>query len=1277
LGQGGNSFSELNSAVQGITTRYAAYSPGAYDNRIAEIDHEIDSGRRALAKIDTDLRALREGETSPHSLANGVYQGTASAIAERVAVERERFAWLRLPIEAAEDPPLSSSEVATWMQTCRSYSRDSIANARLVLIPSEKLAIPPVFGQAVATERETRAAVEQLAELRGHVAYRAIVGVGVEARVEFSNALRVLEEHRRKLYALEYSWLTDAIAAVLGGRPAYWEALLERSSELVRKISELLSHLGSSSVVLPDGKDPKVVRADAAAALTYVQANGKWTSWGFLTPKALKNRTYLRDQVMVDGLPSDSPDRLELVCLHLDVKFAIEDLERAWADHGGLPPGSEFRIRLASIQEYVGVLGEGLAFAQECLALGRTMVAGTPPIPEPDWRTGEAQTWLRILNASAIEDRHRAATEQVTNAVRSLKGIRDLHDAHPVIAALLASVERRDVGAYSQAYAEVQCIEKVRRDQFERQRVESILDATLPGFTKAITDSLQDPAWDERLQHWVQAWHWAVADNWLEKRSDRAYQNQLWQSRRDTDKMIGKLVGESAALRAWTHFFARLSTREAASLKSWREAVKAMGKGTGRSAKMERLRREARKYMDQCREAIPVWVMPRYLVAEMVDPLPGRYDLVIVDEASQLGIESLFLFYIAKKIVVVGDDQQISPYGVGIPDDAIEGLQQHFLDGIPHHHALSAQSSLYGNAKIRFGQNIVLREHFRCMPEIIQFSNDLCYASNGTPLDPLRAYPANRLQPLVCRQVADGYRTGSSQNAINEPEADAIVAQVIACIEDSRYAGRTLGVISLQGEAQAKLIEQKLLQRLDPEVIEERRLICGDAYAFQGDERHVMFLSMVAAANERIGALAADNARQRFNVAASRAQDQLWLFHSVTLDVLSPSCMRYHLLSYMLNPGRMETDEAEQRFESKLERDVYRWATARGFHVRTQVTVGDPTNHRYRIDLVVEGMRGRLAVECDGDQWHGPDRYEQDMARQRDLERSGWQFVRIRGGDFYRDQSLAMEPLWAELSRLGIQPGGIDQAAAEPPPPADSDRLPHREVEESIPLALPASISVARIGPVAMAVGPIDREDQAPPSPEPEEAVIGPKDTKSPFSPFIEFEGQAGDDPRTVGAGAVADGICRIVAVEGPMLAKRAYDVYLRGCGIKRMGHELKSSMNKALAVAIRQGRVIAEDETGRGGFLFSVVRVKGTPPVVLRSRGPRVFEEIPPSEILTVARYLAERQNLDVGGDEHLRAILECFDLRRLTTQVSKTLLDTLKRNYSYVDDALREQCK
>src|SRR6202035_2031758 len=104
-------------------------------------------------------------------------------------------------------------------------------------------------------------------------------------------------------------------------------------------------------------------------------------------------------------------------------------------------------------------------------------------------------------------------------------------------------------------------------------------------------------------------------------------------------------------------------------------------------------------------------------------------------------------------------------------------------------------------------------------------------------------------------------------------------------------------------------------------------------------------------------------------------------------------------------------------------------------------------------------MQGRLAVECDGDEWHGPERYEEDMARQRDLERAGWQFARIRGGDFYRDRARSTAPLWGELNRLGINPGGIDQAAAEPPPAADNERMERREVDEIIPIA-PGSVGI-------------------------------------------------------------------------------------------------------------------------------------------------------------------------------------------------------------------------
>jgi very-short-patch-repair endonuclease len=427
---------------------------------------------------------------------------------------------------------------------------------------------------------------------------------------------------------------------------------------------------------------------------------------------------------------------------------------------------------------------------------------------------------------------------------------------------------------------------------------------------------------------------------------------------------------------------------------------------------------------------------------------------------------------------------------------------------------------------------------------------------------------------------------------------------------------------------------------------------------------------MVAAPNERIGALVVESARQRFNVAASRAQDQLWLFHSATLDVLSPACMRHRLLSYIINPGR-RPDESDQIFESQFERHVFDLISGRGFHVRTQVCIGDPTNHRYRIDLVVEGMEGRLAVECDGDHWHGPDRYEQDMARQRDLERAGWQFVRIRGGIFYRDRAKSMEPLWGELERLGIRPGGINKDASEPPPPANSLRTQREEVDEAIRVESSGENISGEPNLGGIAPPPPDTDDELFREGDVPEPASTSQPCNSLFTAYAAYNGSAcGDDPRTVSTGAVAEGLCRIVEVEGPMLAKRAYDIYLRGCGIKRMGGELKSAMNKALASAIRQGRVISEDEKGKGGLLFSVVRMKGSPPVKVRRRGPRTFDEIPPSELLAVGRCVSERQHIEAGTDEHLRAILECFDLKRLTTQVGTTLLEILDRRYAYVDD-------
>jgi very-short-patch-repair endonuclease len=114
-------------------------------------------------------------------------------------------------------------------------------------------------------------------------------------------------------------------------------------------------------------------------------------------------------------------------------------------------------------------------------------------------------------------------------------------------------------------------------------------------------------------------------------------------------------------------------------------------------------------------------------------------------------------------------------------------------------------------------------------------------------------------------------------------------------------------------------------------------------------------------------------------------------------------------------------EQQETRVESEFERQVLHRLMQAGYRAIPQFKVG-----AYRIDLVVEGARKRLAVECDGDRWHPPEKMEEDMARQAILERLGWRFVRIRGSQFFRDPQSAMAPVFSRLEDLEIPAEGID-----------------------------------------------------------------------------------------------------------------------------------------------------------------------------------------------------------------------------------------------------------
>src|SRR5690606_16222123 len=128
------------------------------------------------------------------------------------------------------------------------------------------------------------------------------------------------------------------------------------------------------------------------------------------------------------------------------------------------------------------------------------------------------------------------------------------------------------------------------------------------------------------------------------------------------------------------------------------------------------------------------------------------------------------------KIVVIGDDKQVSPAAVGIDRGQLRSLGEQFLNDAPYRAAWeNPERSLFDEAKMRFGGLLTLTEHRRCVPEIIGFSNRVAYEPEGIRLIPVRQYGADRLEPVVPVFLRNGYTQGKSPNKINPVEVDAIV----------------------------------------------------------------------------------------------------------------------------------------------------------------------------------------------------------------------------------------------------------------------------------------------------------------------------------------------------------------------------------------------------------------------------------------------------------------------------------------------------------------------
>src|SRR5258707_15087327 len=148
---------------------------------------------------------------------------------------------------------------------------------------------------------------------------------------------------------------------------------------------------------------------------------------------------------------------------------------------------------------------------------------------------------------------------------------------------------------------------------------------------------------------------------------------------------------------------------------------------------------------------------------------------------------ALVALELGKTALVVGDHEQVSPSAVGQDLGIIQNLIFQYLQGVPNSDLYDGQISIYDLARQSFGGTTCLVEHFRCVPEIIQFSNMISYDQR---IKPLRDASRGHIRPHTI-----GYRVGGSSRdgKINRAEAVGVGSLPTAALEKPEYQKNEAG----------------------------------------------------------------------------------------------------------------------------------------------------------------------------------------------------------------------------------------------------------------------------------------------------------------------------------------------------------------------------------------------------------------------------------------------------------------------------------------------------
>lgn len=1009
----------LRLSVQRMQDSLSDVDIAATRRSISQWEQIIDASDGRLEAINQELVRRLERQTDEYDTPEG--RKNAAQTAQWLAANTSHNI---IPdhVLPASKPPLRDGEYAEYVALARELSQEDIAQSALTLPTIDML---PSATELSSMQAQLDAVHSQVSDLeRSGLDLHAVDEASTEQLQASLHQLHVL---RAELASLDGTW-ERALGRQLRSN-AQQRAWLEHGitvlQQQIDRATELSGLLLGHTISVPDG-NPKE-QHDLLAQWTERIQQGKGLPRVFN-----KDLREFGESVKVDGYVPQTRDELRLVESYIDQQrllAGLPALTRQTFDGLSVPDVDIAHASLSAISGMVHRIASINTWWNERYPIAVHALRPYFPFRNPADDIEEFNRAVTVLESSVA----RRTEQEIQQRLESVKSMLEQHtrtDDSPLWQQMLDALYDRDYDAWQNAAAESIRLARVKQQAERLTVLHDRLASVAPQWADAIRQTHADPQICGDPQSYAFAWNLAQAESWLNEITDSSDVTALLTESRAITKQRHEATLQVVGLSARLHLKLTQDPDARTALNIWLDAMKRYGKGTGKNA--ENYLATARHELPKAMNAMPVWIMPLHKVMDNFNPAISQlFDVIIVDESSQCDLLSVGVLALARKAVIVGDDKQTSPSNAFKSVGKMIALQNRYIPDIPGKALLTFDDSLYTMSNRVFQSQIMLREHFRCVPEIIDYSNRF-YDRQIFPLRE-RSHPEIG-SPLQARYVPNAQTVRIGNDIVNQTEAQAIANQIRQCCADPRYDGMTFGVVSLRSsEAHQKVLSDRIVEAIGAEEYAKRRLRVGNPPAFQGDERNVMFLSCVTdlAGGHAYAATGLRDA-QWANVAASRAQDQLWVFYSMNPSELNANDVYRGLIEYVRDYAVEEADNNPMSdVRTDFERAVLRQLVDHGYGsmVHVHYRVG-----RYSIDCVVTVAKGMsLAIECDGDEEKTPEAFAEDITKQRVLERLGWQFIRLSAPAYYQDAQATMQPVFDQLNEL-MESRTVDEAAIQPQP---------------------------------------------------------------------------------------------------------------------------------------------------------------------------------------------------------------------------------------------------